>query len=212
MHQRLFISFSAPLALSLLAIGCIKPATTQVRFVSTAETNGGRPLALIVRKSDSQSFRKDSYVDMERLFLTPDASVLRSLTVFPSEQAARCIDFPYQRTNGYAIYALYENAAGDWKILYEPTTPYRLELRLGPHQIDVMNSREKRPLFSSRDAEAAVPEQAVKDLSKRAKPRSAASGSEPENPSSDGNPPSLTPVPAIPSTPLSPKKTGALAP
>jgi hypothetical protein len=168
MLQRLIL-FMSTLALSVAAVGCIHPTTTKLRLNSTSHTNGGRPLAVIVRTSDSLSFRNDSYADIERLFLEPDASVLQTLMVFPGQLRTRCIGFPYVRQSGYAVYALYANAQGDWKILYEPTTPYQLELWLGPNQIDVSRSREKRPLLSSRDAEFVAPAHPIKSLTPQEK-------------------------------------------
>lgn len=156
MLQR-FILCRATLMLSVAAVSCIHPTTTKLRLNSTSHTNGGRPLAVLVRTSDSLSFRSDGPAEIERLFVEPDASVLRTVVVFPGQRKARCIDFPYKRQSSYAVYALYASGQGDWKVLYEPTTPYQLELWLGPNQIDLSRSREKRPLLSSRDAEFAAP-------------------------------------------------------
>lgn len=158
------VLFFCSLVIALPCAGCMHPRTTKLRLVSTLHTNGGKPLAVLVRTSDSRSFRKDSYADVERLFVNPDRSVLRSVTIFPAQRGARCIDFPYQNRGGFAVYALYERAEGVWKVLYEPTTPHRLELSLGTHQIDIANSREKRPFLSSRDALLSLPSEPPKEL------------------------------------------------
>lgn len=209
-HIKLLISIVAATTLLDLTGGCVNPATVSVRLRTTLETNGGRPLVVLVRTSDggAATFRRENYADLERLAVAPDRSVLRSVTVFPQSQASRCIDFPYQRRKGYAIYALYAEIQGDWKVLYEPTAPYRLELLLGPRGIDAGRSREKRPLFSSRDASLPTEPSALDAAATKAK--ALLSGVQSGAPGDSAPTPPMNPIAPTPTMP--PNNTGGNAP
>lgn len=133
------------------------PTTVQLRLRSQTATNAGRPLAVLVRRVEAgaAAFRGQRYSELERLVTAPDASVLRSLFVYPQARGVRCIEFPYPSTGSFAVYALYGEPSGQWKVLYEPTLPNKIELWLGPAGLDLTRSRERRPLLAPRDPDLA---------------------------------------------------------
>lgn len=141
----------------LLLTAACAPTTVQLRLRSQTQTNAGRPLAVLVRRVDAgaAAFRSQRYSEMEQLVTAPDASVLRSLFVYPQVRGVRCIEFPYPSTGSFAIYALYAEPSGQWKVLYEPTLPDKIELWLGPAGLDLARSRERRPLLAPRDPDLA---------------------------------------------------------
>lgn len=182
----------------------VRPGKVQLRFVSSAKTNGGHPLSILVRRVDggAAAFRRDSYQEIERLVTSPDSSVLRSVTLLPQSDKARCIDFPYSLQSGYAIYALYASAQGDWKVLYEPTAPHRLVLVLGPSGIDLTQSKESRPPGSARDPEVQDQSSRLESLSKKVAPLMDKAGKGEAGGPGLPSTPNLTP-PAVPTLPSS---------
>lgn len=144
--------------LGLIAcVGC-QPSQIKLRLRSEAAANDGRPLVILVRSVDGAArFRSERYPDIERLVTAPDPSVLLLVTLQAGETKPRCIAIPYPTSGGFGIYALYSSPSADWRILFEPTLPDRVDVTLGRDGFDHRQTREHFPLRPPAVLSASMP-------------------------------------------------------
>lgn len=129
-----------------LVSGC-RPSEIRLRLRSEARANEGRSVVLLVRTvAGAEPYRRDRYSDIERLVITPDASVLRVLSLPPGLGTPQTFRIPYPPQGGLALYALYGTAMADWRVLFLAPVPDRIDLTLGAEGIDRSQTREHRPL------------------------------------------------------------------
>lgn len=127
-------------------MGC-RPTDLRLRLRSDAQTNGGRPLIVMLRRVTSAlPFRREHYSEIERLVITPDASVLRVLSMPPGVKKPLCVTIPYPTQGDVALYALYSAPVADWRVLFAAPVPDRIDLVLHADGIDRTKTREHRPL------------------------------------------------------------------
>lgn len=152
---------TALLCLSLmLSAGCTK--TLQIVLRAGPDTNGGRPLQALVRVTDRVAYGQESYADIERLLGAPNATVLRSATVYPKAGAVRELRVPKPAQRAVGLYFLFADPQGAWKLLIEPTVPDRIELSLLRDRIDPQSIKERRGKRSPIDPELrAIPSDVV---------------------------------------------------
>lgn len=182
------------LALAVLAVlgggGC---NTVRVRLRAEADTNQGRPLQVLVRALDEQTYRTESYAAVSRLVIAPDDSVLRKLVIAPQPRYRRslCVSVPAGRP--LALYFLYTAPTGHWKMLLLPRLPWAVTVPLRRSGIAVEDVQESRFL---RPADAAPP----------TRPGA------PEPAGGSSGPPSLPSLPTAPSPPSAPSLPSAPSP
>ncbi|GEM_PF-3940737 len=113
-------------AVLTLGVGCkpkeetVSPTVTlEVALRGNAESNGGRPLQVVVRRTDAVSFFEDRYAAIEALVTKPDDSVLGVFVVFPGAVAYGEIEVEAGEP-AIGVYGLFANPEGeDWKVLVE---------------------------------------------------------------------------------------------
>lgn len=135
---------------ALLACGCFtdcRPTEIRLRLRSAPLANGGRHVVVLVRTVEGAlPYRRERYGDIEHLVTTPDASVLRVISVPPGLSTPQTFRVPYPPQGGLALYALYGTAVADWRVLFLTPVPDRIDVTLGTEGIDRSQTREHRPL------------------------------------------------------------------
>ncbi len=99
----------ARLALSLLpALILFSSGCGYVRVTLTADgnTNSGRPLQVLVRSVDEQTYRQDSYAAVSQQVIHPDQSVLRKLVIEPRHRQKKSFCVKPGKGRGLALYVL----------------------------------------------------------------------------------------------------------
>ena len=93
------------------------------------DSNGGRPLYLLVRKITQKSFIEDDYSTVARLVVAPDETVIEKIVVFPGQ--AYVIDLKVLKVpETIAVYGLFTRARGEsWKVMFEKTR--KIEITVG---------------------------------------------------------------------------------
>lgn len=145
------MSMSAPrLSLSalLVAVVMVHGGCSQWRMSiilrTSAETNQGRPLQVIVRSVTAETYRSEPYSALAHLLIQPDKSVLRMLTIYPREQSKRRLFITAPTDTPVALYFLYLSQTGSWKILLPPRLPWSISVPLGRNGVTAESVRECR--------------------------------------------------------------------
>lgn len=195
--QRAMITTLSVLSLCLLgACGSLR-----ICLEADADTNQGRPLQIVIRSVEEQTYRGDSYSEVSRLVTAPDASVLRRLVLDPRPRLRRSFSIKPPPGRPVGLYVLYTSPSGTWKMLLLPPLPYSVRVPLRRAGIAVEQVRERR--FRSPDSSAPAPASAPAPPASRIAPPSA-----PDIP----NLPSIPSVPSIPTTPAPPRIPSAPEP
>lgn len=122
-----------------------KDAAPSVPLVVRAarDSNGGRPLYLLVRKITQKSFIEDDYSTVARLVVAPDETVIEKIVVFPGQ--AYVIDLKVLKVpETIAVYGLFTRARGEsWKVMFEKTR--KIEITVGTTAIKRVDARGKDP-------------------------------------------------------------------
>ncbi len=133
----------AKLALLIGMVGTVackpKPETTAPDAVklpmvvrASADSNGGRPVYVIVRAVDEKGFVEDGYREIMALVVEPDATVLAKFLVFPGMVALDDIELA-ELPEVVGVYCLFtEPKDGAWKVMFE-----------GAEVIDVLVNRDE---------------------------------------------------------------------
>jgi hypothetical protein len=130
----------ATLVLAMLGItGCGSksrpPAATPdakteiaIAVQSTKQTNDGRPLHVVVRAVDRETWAADSYASIADLVSRKDDSVLTTFVVFPGHEAEAKLQVSAR--NPIAVYFLFTQPGKPWRKLIDAPLARRIELRL----------------------------------------------------------------------------------
>jgi hypothetical protein len=102
----------------------------QITLQGDAETNGGRPLQVLVRTLSLPEYRSESYGAIVQLSLSPDASVVRTLTIEPRERFSQRFYVPVPSRSPVALYFLYTSQTGSWKMILQPPLPWSVRIPL----------------------------------------------------------------------------------
>jgi hypothetical protein len=113
-----------------------------VTLRSTEDTNQGRPLQVLVRSVQAQSYRSETYGDLAQLITKPDQSVLRIVMLEPSEKRRLWIAAPSDKP--VALYFLFSATTGSWKMLLPPPLPWSVSVPLGRNGVQVPEVKECR--------------------------------------------------------------------
>jgi hypothetical protein len=128
----------------LLFIGGCAPGYVRVTLKADAETNQGRPLRVLVRSVDEQSYRTETYSAVSALVIRPDATVLRSLTLEPRSGESRKLWIKSEKDKAMALYFFYTAPTASWKLWLRPALPWRLTVPLGRTGVKENDVRECR--------------------------------------------------------------------
>jgi hypothetical protein len=138
------------LPIFLAALGLSGCGPLRITLLADERTNQGRPLQVVVRSVDEQTYRADSYSTITRLVMGPDGSVLRRLVIDPRPKLRRSFRVKPPLGRPVALYLLYTLPTGSWKMLLLPPLPYSVEVPLRRGGIAVEQVNEHR--FRSPDS------------------------------------------------------------
>jgi len=134
------------LGVLLCLIALAESGCTTWRFFitlrSTEDTNGGRPLQVLVRSVQAESYRSETYGDLAQLIIKPDPTVLRVVTLEPSQKRRLWIAAPSDQP--VALYFLFSATTGSWKMLLPPPLPWSVSVPLGRNGVQVPSVKECR--------------------------------------------------------------------
>ncbi|MCY1059589.1 hypothetical protein [Nannocystis sp. SCPEA4] len=105
--------------------------TDKVALVIRAakESNGGRPMHVVVRSVTRKSFVEDEYAAVAKLVLQPDESVVERIVVFPGQVYVMGLSFK-KVPAAIGIYGLFTSTSGEsWKTMAEH--PRAIEVSVG---------------------------------------------------------------------------------
>lgn len=163
----------------ILIFGC---SSVHITLRTDETTNQGRPLQVVVRSVDEATYRTESYAAIAKLVTTTSDSVLRKLVIDPGTENQRSFRVTPARGQAVALYLLYTEPTGNWRMLLPPPLPYSIMVPLGRRGITVEEVQEHR--LRSPDAT----------------PVGSNSSAAPNTP----QPPTAPSIPALPSIPLPP--------
>lgn len=109
----------------------------QITLQGDGETNGGRPLQVLVRTLPLPEYRSEPYGALAQLSLQPDKSVVRTLTLDPQSRFSKRLYVRVPSDSSVAIYFLYTAQTGSWKMILQPPLPWSLRIPLGRHGVQV---------------------------------------------------------------------------
>ncbi len=123
--------------------GCL-PGYVRIALRPDESSNQGRPLRVLVRSVDEQQFRAESYASVSALVIRPDATVLRSLIIEPTQRGSRVLWIKSKKTSPLGLYFFYSAPAASWKVWLQPDLPWRISVPLGRLGVDVERVKECR--------------------------------------------------------------------
>jgi hypothetical protein len=169
-----------------------------ITLKTEADTNRGRPLQVLVRTVDEQTYRGESYAAAARLIIAPDGSVLRTLVIDPRPRGSRTFCVKVSASQPLALYFLYTAPTAEWKMLLPPRLPWSLTVPLLRGGIAVEHVRERRLCCSN----AAVP--SPPSIPAPPSPPSIPAPPSPPSIPAPPGPPSVPGPPELPSPPQAP--------
>lgn len=112
---------------ALLASGCGSPHLT-VNVRSTAGTNQGRPLYMVVRTVDSKKYLSETYSDVAAKVVAPDDSVIETAVVYPGGEKSLRMKIPEETS--VAVSFLFTAPDGAWQALLDAPVPRSVDFDL----------------------------------------------------------------------------------
>ena len=110
---------------------------------STRETNDGRPLHVVVRAVDPETYAADSYASIADLVSRKDESVLTTFVVFPGHAAEAALQV--SASAPIAVYFLFTKPGKPWRTLIDAPLDRRIELRLARASIEPDEKPDEKP-------------------------------------------------------------------
>lgn len=122
-------------ALSLAGVGCSSSGVT-LQLEAGPDTNGGRPLYVVVRQVEPARFASDSYGEIaHRAFARPkDETVLRTEVLYPGAKRKLRLKDP-DPSLPIALYFLFTDPGERWKVKIDPPLPTSVEIRLDSNEV-----------------------------------------------------------------------------
>lgn len=120
------------LPLALCAGGCI-PGYVRLSISSRPNSNGGKPVYVLVRAAERKVFAAESYADVAARLDSPDATVLRAQMLRPGAKQTMYIKKPDKVSLG--VFVLFTAPGGPWAAVVDSPLPARLALELAGSQI-----------------------------------------------------------------------------
>lgn len=132
------------LVLFAVACGGCLPGYVRVILHTTADSNKGRPMSVLVRRIDEQQYRGEPQASAAALVIRPDASVLKSWLIEPTKKGSRAFWVKSPKDKPLGIYFFYTSRTASWKLWLPPPLPWRITVPLGPSGVTVDAVRECR--------------------------------------------------------------------
>jgi predicted component of type VI protein secretion system len=150
MMQRIQRSWGLSLALIVAATTACKPKVSEPRsFTITLvvraakDSNGGRPLHLVVRATTRKDFVEDDYSAVASLVVATDEAVIERMVVFPGQVYVMKIKVP-KLPETVGVYGLFTRAKGEaWKLMFEQAST--IELAVGAETLERAGSSAPIP-------------------------------------------------------------------
>lgn len=117
----------------------------RVTLLADTATNQGRPLQVLVRTVDEQTYRSEPYPVVAGKLTEPDASVLAALTVEPRAAYRRTLALRPPKDRPVALYFLFTQTTGSWKMLLQSPLPCSVTVPLGRSGVLSERVQERRP-------------------------------------------------------------------
>lgn len=113
------------------------PAAMSVQLSGPRNMNRGLPFHVVVRSVSIVQFRSESYTAVSRLISQPDPSVLHTEVVHVAQGGSYQGGFtvPAPAAKGVAVYCLFSDPLGPWRVFFDRPLPRRLQLSLGESSI-----------------------------------------------------------------------------
>ena len=134
MRRRPYSPFAAAM-LFTLGVGCTRQHTIQI--TTTADTNLGKPLHMMVRVADEQTAISEPYATVaSRVFLVePDPTVVEVAVIIPGAKDVP-IEFSPEDDKDIVIYFFFTNPEGQrWFVPIKAPIPEEIRVELGEHSI-----------------------------------------------------------------------------
>ena len=115
--------------------GCL-PGYLRLDIVAPAGLNQGTPVHFVVREVEVNQYRTESYDSVAMLVPNRDASILRSKVLYAKDKGLT--ERMWIKSAGkkpIAVYFLFTQPKGPWKMLFEPPIPYSATVELDPSSI-----------------------------------------------------------------------------
>jgi hypothetical protein len=127
-------------AASLWLFGCA--STSQITVRSTAQTNDGNTLYMMVRNGDKATAAETYQEVAAKLFAEPpDESVILSQPIFPGNTATLSLDDADKRD--VVIYFFFTQNGENWRVALRKPLPAEVFIDLGLHQIGHVSVRRR---------------------------------------------------------------------
>lgn len=125
------------LALAAAALGGCFPGYLRIDVSAPAGVNHGLPLHVLLRGTDTEQFRRESYTELARGLGAKDPALLRDVVISsrPGEPFERTVWLKRPDKKAVALYCLFTAPTGSWKLLLEQPLPYRYNLILDENSI-----------------------------------------------------------------------------
>jgi hypothetical protein len=113
-------------ALSAGVSGCV-PGYTRLTVAPASDANHRQPLYMLVRTLDRKLYAGESYADVAAQLTVPDATVLRKELLVPGKSKTLYVKQP---KSPLAVYFLFTEPGGTWRIILDPPLPWQLKTEL----------------------------------------------------------------------------------
>ncbi len=132
-----------PLLLLLASLGGGCTTSMRVNIESSAQTNGGRPLYVMIRKIDGKTFISENYEAVSaKVFAYPqDPTVLQSEIVVPGRDNK--LSVRQDDDSDLAIYFFFTAPGKKWRLPLNQPVPAELFIELGSNQIKRVQVRRR---------------------------------------------------------------------
>lgn len=130
-------SCKSGLLLAVWLIAACSPHVLSVKLSGPSQINRGLPFHVLVREVSVGQFRSESYAAIAKLIAQPDGSVRHSEIVYAQQGSRYQGDFSLQAPaeGGLAIYCLFTEPRGRWRLFLDRPLPAQLRLTLGDSHI-----------------------------------------------------------------------------
>lgn len=141
MAKRFLLQLLLPAAALTLATGCA--TTLHVRVDTSADTNQGRPIYMLIRSVDGQALVSEDYDEAAaRVFALPaDPTVKKVQAILPGQTVN--LSMPRPEEGALALYFFFTNPGSKWRVPLEAPLPTEVIVELGENNIRRVRVRRK---------------------------------------------------------------------
>lgn len=118
---------AAMLVMGMSATGCGR--LIRIHVTSTSTTNASLPFYMLVRAVDAKTYLSESYADIAPKVVAPDASVIKSVQIYPGMPMTLWVS-PPDAKKAVAAYFLFTEPVEPWRMIFEPPAPLLVDIEL----------------------------------------------------------------------------------